>query len=73
MADEKRLLTAVLKCQHDGFGFELTAEVYADEIPLTCTPESDPAIMRVLRSTKGDFHAQEPLQRRTDCWHAPRA
>ena len=40
---------------------------------LTCTPESDPAIMRVLRSTKGDFHAQEPLQRRTDCWHAPRA
>ncbi len=33
MADEKRLLTAVLKCQHDGFGFDLTAEVYADEIP----------------------------------------
>jgi hypothetical protein len=33
MADEKRLLTAVVKCQHDGFGFDLTAEVYADEIP----------------------------------------
>ncbi len=33
MADEKRLLTAVLKCQHAGFGFDLTAEVYADEIP----------------------------------------
>jgi hypothetical protein len=33
MADEKRLLKAVVKCQHDGFGFDLTAEVYADEIP----------------------------------------
>lgn len=34
MADEKRLLTAVVKCQHDGFGFDLTAELHADELPV---------------------------------------
>jgi hypothetical protein len=39
---------------------------------LTCTPKTGPAIMRVLRSTKGDCHAQAPLQRGPDHRHAPR-